>query len=171
MTDTISSFRHRQSGATLIEVLVILALIGVMSGAVALSFSALNKSESVRQEVEFLAVKLRTASIHALTYGAPYKLVWSKNSYRFFGLSQSKWVPHTVAELGRAHMLPSGLSLRISDTQQLGDEPSFVVGADLIPQPVRVLKLKLSNAKTAWSVWFDGADAKFFDNKLTAGVL
>jgi general secretion pathway protein H len=94
---------------TLVEVLVVLALIGTVASAVGLSLSPTARGTEARGEAELLVARMRRASEETLLTGRPVALVWSERSYRFLALVEGSWIPHPTPLLGEAKTLDAGV--------------------------------------------------------------
>lgn len=122
-----------EAGLTLIEMLVVLAIIGVVSGATMLSLAPA-RSIGVEVEARRLAVALQGAADAALVADAPVVLAADAAGY----------------SLGKArHELPEGMRL------------AGVPAAPLVVGEVP-LDLTIARGGDAWSVRFDGLRATAF---------
>jgi general secretion pathway protein H len=94
---------------TLVEILVVLALIGTVASAVSLSLSPTARGTEARSEAELLVARMRRASEETLLTGQPVALVWSERDYRFLALMEGSWVAHPSPLLGKAKTLDAGV--------------------------------------------------------------
>jgi prepilin-type N-terminal cleavage/methylation domain-containing protein len=88
--------RHR-NGFTLIEIVIVLAIIGVITGssiAAMILTSSERKLRNASSEVELLAKKARTAAILSQT---PYAIEFHAGSVRLMPLSQASEIERTTA--------------------------------------------------------------------------
>lgn len=134
--------------------LVVLALIGVVVGAVGLALGPATRGASAHDEAELLATRMRRASEEALASGAPVALVWTETGYRFVALRDGEWAPHPVPLLAAETAL--GGSLRF-------EEPgAFAVTADDLPATGEPLLLRLGpeGGGQGLAVAWDGATAR-----------
>ncbi|MHB8255064.1 MAG: GspH/FimT family pseudopilin [Acidiferrobacter sp.] len=100
----------KAAGFTLFEILVILALIGIMLGIVAPRLSR-DVGVSARHEGLRLVALLKAARMQAIVTGKPYRVVFHKHGYAFLTLNgRGRFVPAHSAIL-RARRLPVGASL------------------------------------------------------------
>ena len=80
-------FRTRRScldsGITLIEMLVVLAVIGVATGATMLGVNASDRSSRAQSEAVRLANNLSLGVDEAMVSGTPLALIWDQDGYRF----------------------------------------------------------------------------------------
>lgn len=143
---------------TLVEVLVVLALVGTVAGAVGLSLGAAVRGADPRGEAELLAARMRLASEEALLTGQAVALVWSDSEYRFLELGPDGWAPHAVPLLAEAK--PLGGPVRFLNDD---DHGGFAVTAEALPASGAPLALRLGaegeDAASAIVVIWDGVTA------------
>ena len=143
--------RASEAGLTLVEMLVVLALIGVMAGAVGLSLGPATRGPGAQDEARLLAARMRRASEEALLTGQPVALVWTDREYRFVALGVEGWAPHPIPLLAEVKALPG--------TLRFPEPGAFAVtGADL-PVGGEPLELRLEGQGSAAIVTWDGATA------------
>ena len=75
--------RQREAGLSLVEVLVVLAIVGIMAGVTVLGLGALDRGASGEAEAMRLASRMRLAADEALVTSVPLALVWEEHGYRF----------------------------------------------------------------------------------------
>jgi general secretion pathway protein H len=139
----------REAGLTLVEMLVVLAIVGVMAGLVVLSAGS-GRGHGAEIEARRLAARLDLAADEAMVTGRPVAFIGSRSGYRFLMQRAGQWRDETAPAL-EPYSLPSGLSL-----EGAGAAP-VVIGADGGGTP---LDLRLVPAKeTVWAVAFDGVSA------------
>lgn len=150
--------RSRDAGVTLVEVLVVLAVIGVASGATMMSVRAADRDSRAEAEAVRLARHLALGMDEALIGGVPLALVWDAEGYRFDAWSSedSVWRPATVPLLGTRHDLRAPMTLSAED----GD------GAAVLLQPGglgdgRTFEVSRGGGTDppVWQVEFDGFGA------------
>lgn len=148
--------RKAEAGVTLVEILVVLALIGVMTGAVALSLGALARGNSSLQEAELLVARLNRAADEVVLTATPLRFEWDDGGYLFqVAPDGANWQSHPVSVLGENRELPSGLRL-LSDTP----ENNVIVDINLILNPRKVLILRMtSDDRDVTKIKFDGVNA------------
>lgn len=147
--------RHPEAGLTLIEVLVVLAIIGVMAGVSVLSLGALDRGARAETEAMRLADRMQLASDEALTSNTTLTLVWTARGYRFdrWDAAGAVWRRIDRGPLGVARALPGALRLQRRD----GLDPAPVeIAADL---PQATTELVIAGVGVAWAVVFDGFSA------------
>jgi general secretion pathway protein H len=136
-------------GLTLVEMLVVLAIIAVMAGAVAMSIGS-GTGRTAEAEARRLAARLELAGDEAMVSGSTVGFAWDRGSYRFMTLKAGKWQDDAAPAL-EPHSLPAGLAIDADITGPI------VVGADGGGSPIA---LRLASDKgSSWTVAFDGVQA------------
>jgi len=154
--------RNAEAGITLIEVLVVLAVIGVAAGATMLGMS--NRSSSAETEAIRLARHLMLGIDEALITGLPLVLQGDERGYRFgqLGALQSPdsptdgpedWPASAIAALGSRHDLPRPLELRLRD-----GAADFAVVLP-VSGAAPTVAFQFAGAPPVWTVIFDGFTA------------
>ncbi len=115
-------------GFTLIEILVVMVIIGVVTGVALLSIGSGGRDREVKQEAQRLAAVLQLASQHAVMQSTQLGLRVGGDGYSFLELDHGEWrpVPRDTA-LGH-HRLPDGMRLELyveglAAKLASGDEP------------------------------------------------
>ncbi len=124
------------------EVLVVLVIVGIASGALVLGLGGVDRATTVQIEANRFAQSLRQASDEVLVAGTPLSVVWSPSTYGFEGLENLE------EALARPHALPNGIQL--TGPNGLG---SMVIDPDSAAPPAEFIFRKGS---VAWTVQFDG---------------
>ena len=75
--------RQPDSGFTLVEVIVALAILAVMAGLAVISLGAADRGLRAETEAVRMAAQLRTASDRALLSGSSVALTWDDEGYAF----------------------------------------------------------------------------------------
>jgi general secretion pathway protein H len=145
------SRRRRDAGMTLVEVLAVLAIVGVTTGATVLGLGALGRGVGGETEAMRLADRLQLAADEAIATSAPLALVWTDRSYEFAAWDPlgSGWHPSRRRELA-SHVLAAGL--RLERPGKRGEAP-ILIGPDLPGPPV---ELHVVGGGAGWRVGFDG---------------
>lgn len=146
--------RDPQAGVSLVEVMVVLAIVGIMTGVAVLGFGGVGGGTGAEAEARRLADRLQLAADEALVTGAPRALQWSAAGYRFvvWDEQESGWRPEARPLLSETHELPRGLTLRGPE-----GEAAVLAAADRAVTPVT---LALGGAGGSWTVAFDGLTAR-----------
>lgn len=141
--------KARRSGLTLVEILVVLAIVGVMAGVVTLGVGLGDRGLGVESEANRLADRLRLASDEVLTTRRPLELAFDAEGYGFVrGDGQADRVVDALAE---RHRLPEGVRMT-----GLGVSSPVTIDPDGT-QPVAAFGLAKGDWR--WRVEFDGLNA------------
>lgn len=100
----------RDTGMTLVEMLVVLTITGVMSGATVLAISRANRAEDLRIEGQRLASRINAAADAALVTNSRWALEWDARGYQIVGPAPEV-LPTGGAAAAPRHDLPRGVSL------------------------------------------------------------
>lgn len=137
-------------GMTLVEMLVVLAIVGVMSGATVLAIGHSAREDLLRTESQRLAARLNAAADEAMVSNRRVALQCDPSGYGFVRSGeQVQQRGQTGAELETRYTLPAGIRLQ-------GDRSALLLDPDLASAPV-VLRLVASGKETV--VVFDGFEA------------
>ncbi|QTN20490.1 prepilin-type N-terminal cleavage/methylation domain-containing protein [Brevundimonas sp. AJA228-03] len=141
--------KARRSGMTLVEILVVLAIVGVMAGVVTLGVGLGDRGLGVESEANRLADRLRLAADEVLTTRRPLELAFDAEGYGFVrGDGQADRVVDALAE---RHRLPEGVRMT-----GLGVSSPVTIDPDGA-QPVAAFGLARGDQR--WRVEFDGLNA------------
>lgn len=106
-------------GFTLLEILVVVAIIGIFIGITVLSTDLVNYERRMEQEAKRLGTILGFASDEALLQSKDFGLLICEDGYHFFiyDYDVDDWIPYAVKPF-EAHMLDDDmqLALRLDDT-------------------------------------------------------
>jgi type II secretion system protein H len=146
--------RERDAGVSLPEVLVALAIVGVMAGAALLGLGTLGRGPSGEAEAMRLADRLQLAADEAIVASVPLAMVWDERGYRFVAWdgARATWRVSGQRDLGTRHELPAALRL----TRDGADGRAPVMIAPDLP---RAAVLRVAGSGVAWRVDFDGLGA------------
>ena len=151
--------RNAEAGITLIEVLVVLAVIGVAAGATMIGMG--NRSHSAEAEAVRLARHLMLGVDEALLAGLPLALQGDQRGYRFAQMPADQpqagptdWPVAALPALGARHDLAASLELRLTD----GTSPFAVILPVSGAAPAVILQI--IGATPGWTVTFDGFTAR-----------
>ncbi|WP_372865469.1 type II secretion system minor pseudopilin GspH [Spongiibacter sp.] len=111
--------RSNQSGFSLLELLVVIFIIGLMSGVAVLTLPAKDGDALLRENRAVLLLALRGARAEAVFSGRSLGLLWEGDSGRFMVRSTEGWQPIDEGKLSRPLRLDEALRSEIL----LGGEP------------------------------------------------
>lgn len=143
--------RRPDAGVTLIEMMVVLAIVAVMAGVATLSLNAAT-GERAESEAQRLAGRLRLAVDEALVTGRTLIFRWDARGYRFFGWAEDRgrWEAYSVPLLGERHELSDSLHLAAR-----GDAAAAVrIDPAGTGDPVTLVVAGRSGS--GWQIVFDG---------------
>lgn len=148
-----STQRSAEAGVTLIEVLVVMAVIGVAAGTTMLGVNASDRRSRAETEAVRLAQNLALSVDEAMITGRDHALVWDEKGYRFERYdAQDGWVAAQVPVLAQRHDVRAPMTMARLDGRE---EPVQVLASAIGPQTVVLIK---SNSMS-WVVSFDGFTA------------
>lgn len=154
-----NSRRNRDGGITLIEMLVVLAVIGVATGATMLGVNSADRDTRAEAEAVRLARNLLLGVDEALVGGTPLALIWDAGGYSFVAWSEgaASWGAARPTTLATRHDLRAPLQLGVNgqdtpiavviDPSGVGHAISFVIAPPALSSGPR------------WIVEFDGFSA------------
>jgi general secretion pathway protein H len=147
--------RDPEAGLSLPEVLVALAIMGLMTGVAILGLGMADRGDRAEAEAMRLADRLRLASDDALLSSGVLALVWNERGYRFlrWDASTQGWSESPLPLLAAPHALPPALRL---EQPGVDGNPPLLISFDPPRPPVQ---LRISGAGGDWAVSFDGLDA------------
>jgi len=125
--------RDAQSGVTLIEMMIVLAVIGVATGAATLGLASVGRDNRAEMAALRLSQEMSLAVDAALIAGRAQQMVWDANGY---SLSQR---------------VDLDASLTLARMDGLAD--AMVIGPDGLGEAVEFV---LTGADADWRVKFDG---------------
>jgi general secretion pathway protein H len=151
----IARVRHRASGFTLLEVLVVVVIIGIIASMAAVSTRVLGGDHEMDQEVKRLAAVLGQAREEAMLQGRDLGLRIDARGYDFllYDSRNERWELAAGDPLLRERTLPEGLEaglwlesrpvqlpVRSAPTERIPASPQVVVLAsgDVVPFLVRL---------------------------------
>ncbi|WP_109807064.1 prepilin-type N-terminal cleavage/methylation domain-containing protein [Sphingosinithalassobacter portus] len=139
----------RERGLTLIEMLIVLAIIGVAAGAVSLGIGSVTRAPNVETEARRLATQLQAAADDAMLGDHMIAFTVEKHGYGFADYGSDGLVARTGGAFG-FHELPGGIVMT------LNVKPPVVLGVDGAGQP---LLATIESGDQRWRVTFDGLTA------------
>ena len=135
--------RYDESGLTLIEMLVVLAIIGTIAGATVLGIGAATRGPSVEAEAKRLASNLQLAADEAMVDDQRVAMIWDDKSYAFVRDDRRIVVPR--------HNLAAGIRMDMGDARQ-----PLPIGIDGSGVPATA---GLHGSSDRWLVVYDGLTA------------
>ncbi|MBC8129401.1 MAG: prepilin-type N-terminal cleavage/methylation domain-containing protein [Rhizobiaceae bacterium] len=142
--------RHGEAGFSLLEVLVVLALLATMTGLTMLSFGSGERTDRLEAEARLLANRLSMASDEALLTGADLSLRLDGASYGVDVWSDegNAWRRHPSEMLGSRHVMAEGIAVDVEPS--LGRLP---IRPDAVSEGAEIV---FSGSGGAWRVSNDG---------------
>ena len=152
MTDAWPMRRDRQSGLTLIEMLIVLVIMGIATSAAVLSVNMVGRDRRAEDEAVRLVAHLEMAVDEGLVSRAPLALFWTAGGYGFKRQTADGWKAAETPRLVADHALPSALVLRRMDGVT---DPVLVAEDGLGP----AVNLEITGTGVPWVVAFNGFSA------------
>ena len=148
---------------TLVEMLVVLAIIAIIAGTVSLSLGS-GRGLGGQVEARRLAARLQLAADQTMITDDAIALTVRPGGYAFvaWDRTRGKWIPETDPALGERHDLPPGLVLRSDNSRN-----PLPLGAEASGQ---AFVLTLSDNDRNWDVEFDGMTAHLSAGRLVAAT-
>lgn len=136
-----------QAGFTLIEMIIVLAIVAVAAGAVTLSVGGVSRPPTVEAEARRLAGRLQAASDDAMLGDRMIAMTIAEDGYGFATLGDGgQMIPRTDKALA-FHQLPAGMVMTLSA------KPPVMLGADGTGQP---MSATIESGRQRWIVVYDG---------------
>jgi general secretion pathway protein H len=148
--------RKADAGVTLVEILVVLALIGISAGIVMYALPSPAQARSLNQEAALLTARLNLATERSLITGQYYRLDWSAQRYVFEEWRDDAWHSAASAPLSEAHSLGADIALSDGSARRAG---TVQISPDLLPSSAAVVSLRMTAGAQEQSITFDGASA------------
>ena len=120
--------RVASAGFSLLELLVVVAIIGLLAQAVALSWRALGNDQEIEQETARLRSMIDLLNEEALMQSRDYGILFTETGYRFFVFDYQllEWVLPQGDRLLEPHALGPLLSMTLLlDGREVPLEPDF----------------------------------------------
>jgi len=104
----------KSSGFTLIEVMVVVALIGIIVTLVQVNFSGKRPDDILKHESQRFAALFEVASDYGMLNNIELGLVIKKNSYQFIGFDGVKWSEIPEQDWLSLVEMPEGVEMNLS---------------------------------------------------------
>lgn len=146
-------FSGSQEGMTLVEMLVVLAIIGLTAGASVLALGS-GAGLDGQSEARRLQARLQLAADAAMISDAPLALSLKPGGYGILDWNPraNAWQPRVEGVLGEVHTLPRGMTVTSRDGRALLPIDADDRGDDIA--------LVLQAGSKSWIVAFDGLTAR-----------
>ena len=127
----------KQSGFTLIEMMVVLVIIGIMVTSVVLSIRTDDLGEHMEREMQRIQALLKLAREEAVMQNEDIALKVTENAYSFEILGDKGWEPITGDQVFRQRKVVDGteLALKVDDLEIKFGQQQEAAGEDKIPPP------------------------------------
>ena len=152
--------RAHQRGLTLIEIMITLAIVGVMAGAVLLSLGGRDAGSAGEAEAQRLASRLQIAADDVLVTRQPIALSADEDGYRFLRQGGAGLAPIEEGALAGEHALPRGLHL-LADGERFSASggTTIMIRADGLGDTAELV-IAQRRGQGRWPVTFDGLRAR-----------
>ncbi|MFD1786590.1 prepilin-type N-terminal cleavage/methylation domain-containing protein [Sphingomonas floccifaciens] len=131
---------------TLVEMLIVLAIIGIASGGVALAIGSATRAPSVESEARRFATRLEAAGDDAMLGDRMIALTVDDSGYSFTKVASDGVIPKGTPKLDH-HTLPGGVAMTLDQA------PPLLLGLDGLSKP---LTATLTSGSQVWVVRYDG---------------
>lgn len=102
--------RHRQAGVTLVEMMIVLVVIGVATGAATLGLGVLARGDAVEQAARRMATAISHGVDEALITGVSQSVTWDAQGYRIGTVARQALDPAVVLKRADGLAAPAVLS-------------------------------------------------------------
>jgi len=131
---------------TLVEMLIVLAIISIASGGVALAIGSATRAPSIESEARRFATRLEAAGDDAMLGDRMIALTVDDSGYGFARVASDGVIPKGAPTLDY-HGLPGGIAMTLDQA------PPLVLGVDGLSKP---LTATLVSGDQTWIVRYDG---------------
>lgn len=142
--------RRGSEGLTLIEMLVVLAIVGVMSSLVVIGLGAGAKEQNVQAEAQRLALSIQAGSDEALTSDNPVLFHWDERGYEITLSGLQADAPEAPSSTTQRHKFPEEVTV----SARGGKSPVRLGDPEMAS-----LAIVLASQGTRWRVEYDGINA------------
>lgn len=146
----------KRAGFTLIEILVVVAIVATVAGAIGLSFSG-TEARSVRREADQLALLIRSAREQAVLENRLFVVLFTRTGYRFMTPDEKGVLSPVADDVLRDRRLASGVEIDGVNVEgrSLAEDPRIVLSPTGEATPAEVFFLK-DGVRNAVRVQTDG---------------
>ncbi|MDF7777718.1 GspH/FimT family pseudopilin [Sphingomonas sp. AOB5] len=137
----------RETGFTLVEMLIVLAIIAVAAGTVAIGVGGATRAPTVEAEARRLATRLQAASDDAMLGDRMVALTIAPDGYGFATIGDNGQMQARTDKALGFHQLPAGMVMTLSA------KPPVVLGADGAGEPMTAT---VESGRQRWIVLYDG---------------
>jgi general secretion pathway protein H len=138
--------RDHQSGVTLIEMMIVLAVIGIATGAATLGLASVARDNRAETEALRMASRINLAMDDALIEGAARVVMWDREGYSILPVAAENLAEEVAAA---RHDFDASVTLQRAD----GTTSPVVMADDGTSPPVTLI---LRGSGTVWDVSFTG---------------
>ncbi len=135
---------------TLVEMMVVLAIIGVAAGATVLGIGAATRAPSAESEARRLSSRLQSVADEAMVTDRPLAFTWDAKGYAFLSWDGKDW-QEGEDEAHARHRLPAGMKIDMGRRA-----PPLLLGVDGNGVPAAI---SLVTGPDRWLVVYDGLAA------------
>lgn len=144
---------RRDAGFTLVEMLVVLAIVAVAAGAVAVGVGSVTRAPSVETEARRLATRLQVAADDAMLGDRVLAFTAEEDGYGFATVNGDGSLTPITDDALAMHRIASGIEIALSAS------PPIILGVNGESMP---LSATVTSGGQNWVVAFDGLTARVF---------
>ncbi len=150
--------RDSELGMTLIEMMAVLAIIGITAGATVLGIGAATRGPSVEAEARRLASHIQSVADEAMVEDHGRALTWDETSYAFLQWNGRGWQSDGEEQHAR-HSLPAGIKISLAPAK-----PPLPLGVEGSGIPAVVT---MRSGEDRWMIVYDGLTTSAIPAPLT----
>jgi general secretion pathway protein H len=129
--------RDKLDGFTLVELLVVVFLIGLISGFAVLSISSKGDDREIEDQLRLLQYQLTMASEESVMKGTPVGVQFDQGKYSFLIAGKFTWLELDDGKVFKAHELLRNWSFELEaggEQVTLAENTEDSAGEELVPQ-------------------------------------